>query len=111
MAGTTAQLVDDFSCPDDLEGFYPHLYSCDKYWHCSQGLADLRTCGNGLGFIDTDPTFTLEQCAELHLVECGERTELEPPISTPHCPRAWGTFEDQEDCSVFWVCQDGKANR
>ena len=28
--------------------------------------------GNGLGFIDTDPTYTLEQCAELHLVECGE---------------------------------------
>ena len=111
VAGTMAQLVDDFSCPDDLEGFYPHLYSCDKYWHCSQGLADLRTCGNGLGFIDTDPTFTLEQCAELHLVECGERTELEPPISTPNCPRLYGTFADELDCGVFWKCQDGKANR
>ena len=110
IAATTGQ-VDDFSCPDSLEGFYPHLYSCDKYWHCEEGEAELRTCGNGLGFIDTDPTFTLEQCNELHLVECGERTELEPPISTPHCPRAWGTYEDQEDCGVFWVCQDGKANR
>ena len=106
-----AQLVDDFSCPDTLEGYYPHLYSCDKYWQCTEGEATLRTCGNGLGFIDTDPTFTLEQCNELHLVECGERTELEPPISTPHCPRAWGTYEDLEDCGVFWVCQDGKANR
>ena len=40
-------------------------------------------------------TLFSEQCAELHLVECGDRTELEPPISTPHCPRAWGTFADQ----------------
>ena len=43
--------------------------------------------------MDTDDTFTLEQCAPLHLVECGERTEIEPPISTAHCPRLYGTFE------------------
>jgi len=103
--------VDDFNCPDEHIGFYPHLYSCDKYWYCQQGQAEERTCGNGLGFIDTDPTYTLEQCAELHLVECGERTELEPPISSTNCPRAWGTYADEEDCGVFWVCQDGKANR
>ena len=71
------------------------MSSCDKYWYCQEGRSELRTCGNGLGFIDTDPTYTLEQCNELHLVECGDRTELEPPISTPHCPRAWGTFEDE----------------
>ena len=64
-----------------------------------------------MGFLDTDPTFTLEQCAELHLVECGERTELEPPISTPNCPRLFGTFADPVDCGVFWKCQDGKSNR
>jgi len=103
--------TDDFNCPDLHIGFYPHLYSCDKYWYCQEGRSELRTCGNGLGFIDTDPTYTLEQCNELHLVECGDRTELEPPISTPHCPRAWGTFEDEQDCGVFWVCMDGKANR
>jgi len=103
--------VDDFSCPDELEGYYPHLYSCDKYWACFDGLAELRTCGNGLAFIDTDESYKLEQCEELHLVECGERTELEPPISTPNCPRLWGTFADPEDCGVFWKCQDGKANR
>ena len=44
-------------------------------------------------------------------MECGERTELEPPISTDHCPRLYGTFADPEDCGVFWKCQDGKANR
>jgi len=103
--------TDDFSCPDELEGFYPHLYSCDKYWACTEGVAELRTCGNGLAFIDTDEEYKLEQCEELHLVECGERTELEPAISTTNCPRLWGTFADPEDCGVFWKCQDGKANR
>jgi len=108
---TSGQLVDDFSCPDEFVGFYPHLISCDKYWHCEEGIAELKTCGNGLGFLDTDDTFTLEQCAELHLVECGERTEIEPPISTRHCPRLYGTYADDEDCGIFWVCMDGKANR
>jgi len=103
--------VDDFQCPDEFLGFYPHLISCDKYWHCKEGIAELKTCGNGLGFMDTDDTFTLEQCAELHLVECGERTEIEPPISTRNCPRLFGTFADPEDCGVFYKCQDGKSNR
>ena len=35
-------------------------------------------------------------------MECGERTELEPAISTPHCPRAWGTFEDE----VLYLSKD-----
>merc|ERR1711874_321783 len=110
VSSVSGQLVDDFSCPDEFVGFYPHLISCDKYWHCQEGIAELKTCGNGLGFLDTDDTFTLEQCAELHLVECGERTEIEPPISTRHCPRLYGTYADEEDCGIFWVCQDGKAN-
>jgi len=74
------------------------------------GIAELKTCGNGLGFLDTDETFTLEQCAELHLVECGARTQLEPAISTKHCPRLYGTYADPESCSVFYKCIDGKAN-
>merc|ERR1712064_159411 len=102
--------VDDFSCPDEFEGYYPHLYSCDKYWACLDGIAELRTCGNGLAFIE-DEEYKVEQCEELHLVECGERTELEEPISTPNCPRLYGTSADPEDCGVFWKCQDGKANR
>merc|ERR1711970_1592791 len=111
VATASGQLVDDFSCPDEFVGYYPHLISCDKYWHCEEGIAELKTCGNGLGFLDTDDTFSLEQCAELPLVECGERTEIEPPISTRHCPRLYGTYADDEDCGIFWVCMDGKANR
>jgi len=107
----SAQDFDDFTCPDEFAGFYPHLISCDKYWSCQDGLAELRLCGNGLAFMDTDDTFTLEQCAELHLVECGERTEIEPPISTQHCPRLYGTFPDEADCGLFWKCQDGKPSK
>ena len=44
-------------------------------------------------------------------MECGERTEIEPPISTSNCPRLYGTYADPEDCGVFWNCQDGKGNR
>jgi len=102
---------DDFTCPDEFRGYYPHLYSCDKYWYCEDGIEELRTCGNGLAFIDTDESYKLEQCNELHLVDCGERTELEPPISTANCPRLYGTYADPEDCGVFWNCQDGHANR
>jgi len=102
---------DDFICPDEFVGFYPHLYSCDKYWSCDNGAQELRTCGNGLAFIDTDESYKLEQCNEYFLVDCGARTELEPPISTTNCPRLFGTFADPEDCSVFWNCQDGVANR
>merc|ERR1711892_285889 len=99
----SGQLVDDFTCPDEFVGFYPHLISCDKYWHCQDGYADLKTCGNGLGFLDTDDTFTLEQCAELHLVECGDRTEIEPPISTAHRPRLFGTYaEEDPECADYY---------
>ena len=45
---------DDFTCPDEHKGFFPHLISCDKYWACDDGVAELRTCGNGLAFLDTD---------------------------------------------------------
>lgn len=106
-----SQAVDDFTCPDEFRGFYPHLISCDKYWYCQDGVKELKTCGNGLGFLDNDETFTLEQCAELHLVECGARTELEPAVSTTNCPRLFGTFADAQSCSIFYKCIDGKANR
>ena len=53
---------DDFVCPDEYEGYFPHLTSCDKYWACDEvergdevtRVPELRTCGNGLAFIDTD---------------------------------------------------------
>ena len=68
-------------------------------------------CGNGLAFADLDPTYTTEDCDYLYNVDCGNRTELEPPISAPNCPRLYGTFPDPDDCNAFYNCRDGLSNR
>merc|ERR1712183_1002177 len=110
VAALVSGQEDDFTCPDEFRGYYPHLYSCDKYWYCEDGIEELRTCGNGLAFIDTDESYKLEQCNELHLVDCGERTELEPPISTANCPRLYGTFTKHAhpaDCRQYFLCING----
>ena len=87
-----AAAQDDFICPDEFEGYYPHDLSCDKFWECKKGVAKLETCGNGLGFDDLDPTYTTKNCDYLYNVECGARTQIEEPISAPNCPRLYGTF-------------------
>ncbi|XP_037080012.1 protein obstructor-E-like [Pollicipes pollicipes] len=102
---------ESFLCPDDLPGFFPHEFSCDKYWSCLAGQSELMTCGNGLAFDDTDPTYERENCDYLHSVDCGNRTELEPPISSPNCPRLYGIFADELNCNTFWSCWSGEANR
>lgn len=72
---TASAQKEDFKCPDDY-GFYPHPVSCDKYWKCDNGVAELKTCGNGLAFDDTDPKYLKENCDYLHNVDCGDRTQL-----------------------------------
>lgn len=101
---------EEFKCPDEY-GFYPHASSCDKYWKCDGNQAELKTCGNGLAFDDTDPKYLKENCDYLHNVDCGQRTLLEPPISTPHCPRLYGIFPDESKCDTFWNCWNGEASR
>jgi len=103
--------IDDFTCPDEFEGYYPHLYSCDRYWKCIEGEPEEKLCGNGLAFDDQDPTFTTENCLDLNQVDCGNRTDLEPAISAPNCPRLYGTFDDPDDCNAFYQCIDGISNR
>lgn len=66
---------DSFKCPDDF-GFYPHHVSCDKYWKCDNGVAELKTCGNGLAFDASDSKFLTENCDYIHNVDCGDRTQL-----------------------------------
>ncbi|XP_029675396.1 protein obstructor-E [Formica exsecta] len=108
IAGTSGQ--ESFKCPDDF-GFYPHHISCDKYWKCDNNAAELKTCGNGLAFDASDSKFLTENCDYLHNVDCGERTQLEPPISTPHCTRLYGIYADEKKCDVFWNCWNGEASR
>lgn len=71
----TVVAQENFKCPDDF-GFYPHHISCDKYWKCDNGAAELKTCGNGLAFDSSDTKYLTENCDYLHNVECGERTQL-----------------------------------
>lgn len=108
FSGTSGQ--ESFKCPDDF-GFYPHHISCDKYWKCDNNVAELKTCGNGLAFDASDSKFLTENCDYLHNVDCGERTQLEPPISTPHCTRLYGIYADEKKCDVFWNCWNGEASR
>ena len=53
---------------------------------------ELKTCGNGLAFDAADPKFLKEDCDYLHNVDCGDRSELEPPIGSANCPRLYGKF-------------------
>lgn len=71
----TALAQENFKCPDDY-GFYPHHTSCDKYWKCDNGAAELKTCGNGLAFEATDPKYLSENCDYHHNIECGDRTQF-----------------------------------
>lgn len=107
-APAPVQNFGSFNCPDDF-GFYPHVKSCDKYWGCDNGTATLKTCGNGLVFDDSDTK--RENCAYPFSVDCGERSDLEPPISTPHCPRLYGIFADPTNCRIFYSCWNGEASR
>lgn len=101
---------EQFKCPHEY-GFYPHSLSCDKYWKCENNEADLKTCGNGLAFDSSDPKFLTENCDYLHNVDCGARSELEPPITSANCPRLYGIFPDEERCDVFWSCWNGDSNK
>lgn len=99
----------NYRCPDSF-GFFRHHKSCDKYWACENGTATLKLCGNGLMFDDSDPK--RENCAYPFSVDCGaDRVDLEPPISTPHCPRLYGLFPDTANCRVFFSCWNGEASK
>nr|CAD7416291.1 unnamed protein product [Timema poppensis] len=72
---TLISAQDTFKCPDDY-GFYPHSVSCDKYFKCDNGVAELKTCGNGLAFDASDPKYLTENCDYLHNTDCGDRAKL-----------------------------------
>ncbi|XP_053641177.1 protein obstructor-E isoform X2 [Cherax quadricarinatus] len=99
---------EDFDCPKD-NGFFAHATQCDAYWSCEDGTPEFRLCGNGLAFDNKNDS--RENCNYLFAVDCTDRPELEPAISTPHCPNLYGIFPDPDDCSVFWSCWDGEASR
>lgn len=108
-ASIAAASGQSYHCPDSF-GYFRHHKSCDKYWACDNGTAVLKLCGNGLMFDDSDPR--RENCAYPFSVDCGsDRTDVEAPISTPHCPRLYGLFPDTGNCRVFYSCWNGEASR
>merc|ERR1740128_499475 len=52
--------TDDFTCPDEFLGYYPHLYrlygtyadpeDCGVFWNCQDGKANRYECPPGLAF-------------------------------------------------------------
>merc|ERR1719187_2519029 len=86
----------EFQCPHEF-GFYAHGTSCDKYYACENEVPQLKVCGNGLAFDNSDPDFL--------------RENFEPAQSSPNCPRLHGIFADDDDCSVFWNCWGGEGSR
>lgn len=108
-ASLAASAGQPYRCPDPF-GYFRHHKSCDKYWACDNGTATLKICGNGLMFDDSDPK--RENCAYPFSVDCGsDRTDLEAPISTPHCPRLYGLFPDTSNCRVFYSCWNGESSK
>jgi hypothetical protein len=105
---TAPQQNEFFDCPEK-NGFFAHDRSCDKYWKCDEGVSTLKICGNGLVFDDTD--LKRESCNYPFTVDCGLRSELEPPQSSQNCPRLYGIFSDQADCRIFWSCWGGEAKK
>ncbi|RWS31524.1 hypothetical protein B4U80_01676 [Leptotrombidium deliense] len=103
-----SQPATNFNCPESF-GFFPHHKSCDKYYSCDNGTATLKLCGNGLVFAEDDSQ--RENCAYPFSVDCGERTDLEPPISTPNCPRLYGIFPHPSNCRIFYSCWNGEASK
>ena len=41
-----------------------------------------------------------EDCDYMYNVDCGNRTEFEPPISAPNCPRLYGTFAGKNNYNL-----------
>jgi len=78
---------------------------CDKYHECTKdGKVHERSCRDGYDF--SEP---IEQCDFPFKVQCGQRTERQPPQSTnPLCERLYGLypFSPAESCAKFYHCQE-----
>ncbi|KAG8034309.1 hypothetical protein G9C98_007385 [Cotesia typhae] len=97
-----------FTCPKK-DGQYEDPVQCDKYYDCEDGIATEKLCPDGLVF---DPlNRKINKCDQPFNVECGDRTELQPPQPNKKCPRKNGFFPhpDNSICDVFYNCIDGES--
>ncbi|KAH0563674.1 hypothetical protein KQX54_004341 [Cotesia glomerata] len=97
-----------FTCPKK-DGQYEDPVQCDKYYDCEDGIATEKLCPDGLVF---DPlNRKINKCDQPFNVDCGDRTELQPPQPNKKCPRKNGFFPhpDNSICDVFYNCIDGES--
>ncbi|CAH1961597.1 unnamed protein product [Acanthoscelides obtectus] len=97
-----------FKCPPK-DGQYEDSKQCDKYYECIDGIPQAKLCPDGLVF---DPLIRKRnKCDQPFNVDCGDRTELQPPQPKGVCPRLNGFFahEDPTVCNKFYNCIQGEA--
>lgn len=97
------------SCPE-LHGVqvYPHATSCDQFYLCINGSLTLEDCPNGLLFDGLGEVTHF--CRYNWQVECGDRKDIAPPISTEFCPWLYGIFPITSTCNTqFHKCAEGEA--
>ncbi|GFU21987.1 hypothetical protein NPIL_145061 [Nephila pilipes] len=96
-----------FSCPDAF-GYFADPVQCDKYYECRNGTAVESLCQDGLAFNEIGaPKFL--RCDSLRDVDCTSRPELQEAKPTKNCPRRYGLYPHETDCTKFWNCVDGAA--
>lgn len=93
-----------FICPLAY-GFFGHPLQCDKYYECKNGTAEMNLCSDGLAFNEKNSPNL--RCDSLRDVDCKSRPELQEPQPTRNCPRRFGLFAHETDCTKFWNCVDG----
>lgn len=97
----------NFKCPESF-GFFADSRQCDKYYECRNGTAIESLCTDGLAFNEVSaPKFL--RCDSLRDVDCSSRPELQPPQPTKNCPRRFGLYPHETDCTRFWNCVDGAS--
>ncbi|XP_037082537.1 protein obstructor-E-like [Pollicipes pollicipes] len=82
----------------------------DKYYQCIDGVAQERTCQDGLLFHPERPY----PCVYPQEVDCLARSGIQDPQPTEDCPRQFALFRTSDapaDCSGFTSCVNGRAFR
>jgi hypothetical protein len=75
-------------CYEEETGFFPDDQQCDKYIECKDGkLVNVTLCADGLVFMPNAKVSNRGICQLPFHADCGERTKLQEPRPTLHCPR------------------------
>ncbi|XP_013792734.2 protein obstructor-E-like, partial [Limulus polyphemus] len=88
----------------EANGFFPNQQQCDSYYICRNGTLTEGLCPDGLAF-----NVRGSYCDSIRNVDCSDRPQLQQPQPTEWCPRRWGEYPHESDCTRFLKCVDGKS--